>query len=159
MSAAGLPLFASPAVKASSARVAQAPGGVSGIAKDSSGNNLPDVKVRVRDSKTGTLVAEVQTDATGAFSAPGIAPGTYVVEVVNAAGEVVGLSPAIAVLAGTTVSVTVTATALGAVTTAATGGIGFFGLGTAATVGVLGAATAATIVGVRAVKNTASPVR
>src|SRR3981081_4063278 len=133
ISAAGLPVAAAPAAKGAAPRVPEARGGISGAAKDVKGQNLSNVKVRVRNPNTGSVMAEVQTNASGAFSAPGLTPGTYVVEGVKAAGEVVGLSPAIAVAAGTTATVTVTATALGALVGAgaAAGGLSLLGLGTA----------------------------
>jgi hypothetical protein len=135
-------------------------GTLRGIAKNSQGQNLAGSKVRIRNAGNGAVASEVTTDATGAFVVPGLAPGSYVVEVVNAAGQVIGLSPAIEVLAGATATVSVTATAVGAISTAAAGGgLSLFGLGTAASLGVLAAAGTAAIVGVTAVRKTASPSR
>jgi hypothetical protein len=132
-------------------------GTLKGIAKDSKGQNLARVTVRVRNTVTGTVQSEVVADMAGGFSAT-LTPGTYVVEIVSS-GSVIGLSPAIAVAAGTTATVTVTATALGAVAAAgaAAGGVGLFGLGTAATFGVLGAAAVGGVLGVRAATKDASP--
>ena len=132
-------------------------GTLKGVAKDSKGQNLASTTVRVRNTVTGTLQAELVSDAAGAFTTT-LTPGTYVVEVV-ANGSVIGLSPAIAVTAGTTATVTVTATAVGAVVAAgaAAGGVGVFGLGTAATFGVLGAAAVGGVLGVRAATKDASP--
>jgi hypothetical protein len=132
---------------------------LSGTAKDAKGQNLANAKIRIRNSSTGHVAAETTTDATGSFTVAGLDPASYVVEVVGSNGAVIGLSPAMTVTAGATASVSVTATALGAVSAAGAtaGGVGLFGLGTAATVGVIAAAATGAIVGVRAAKNDASP--
>jgi hypothetical protein len=129
-----------------------------GVAKDSKGQNLAGSKIRIRNAGNGAVSSEVTSDATGAFAAPGLAPGSYVVEVVNAAGQVIGLSPAISIAAGATATVSVTAT-IGALAGigATAGGLSVFGLGTAATVGVIGAAVTAAVVGIRAARRDASP--
>jgi hypothetical protein len=133
-------------------------GVLAGEARDARGQKMSAAKVRVRNAATGTVAAEVVSDVAGGFAVAGLAPATYVVEVVSIAGQVVGLSPAIAVAAGMTATVTVTATAVGAIAAAAAGG-GFsvLGLGTAASVAVAGAATAAAVAGVVAVVPPASP--
>ena len=147
-------------VHAARAQAAQT-GTLRGVAKDAKGQNLAGSKVRIRQAGNGTESAEATTDASGAFSAPGLAPGSYVVEVVNAAGQVIGLSAAVDVAAGVIASVTVTATALGVVTGvgATAGGLSLLGLGTAATLGVIAAAATAAVVGLKAAQNTASPSR
>lgn len=140
------------------ARQPSAAGNVSGKAVGANGENLAGHRVRIRDASTGNVVAEVATDSAGGFSATGLAPGSYVVEVLSANGAVIGLSPAVAVTAGTTATVTVTSTAAaGAVAGATAGGVSLFGLGTAATIGIIGAATVGAIVGIRAATRDASP--
>jgi hypothetical protein len=133
-------------------------GSLTGSAKDSKGQKLAGATVRIRNTATGSIAAEIVSDAAGAFTAGSLAPATYVVEVISN-GVVIGLSPAIAVTAGVTATVAVTATAVGAVAAAgaAAGGVGMFGLGAAATSGVLGAAAAGAILGVRAAVGDASP--
>ena len=85
-------------------------------------------------------------------------PGNYVVEIVDAAGKVVGLSSMVAVTAGSTVAVTVTASTVGSIAAATGGGFGLLGLGTVASVAVIGAAGAATaLVAVQSTNNNASP--
>lgn len=142
-------------------RVRQDPpqtGTIGGTAKDAKGEKLPKSTVRVRNVADGTIAAEVVADAAGAFSVTGLAPATYVVEIVNAAGQVVGLSSAVAVAAGTVATVTVTATAVGAIAAAAAGGgFSLLGLGTLASVAVVSAAGVAAVAGVVASRNTASP--
>ena len=140
-------------------RTAQAPGAIAGVAKDAAGKHLA-AKVRVRNAGDGSVVSEVQSGADGAFSVSGLQPGNYIVEVLGPNGQVIGLYPTIAVTSGVTATITVTATAAGAVGAAgAGGGLSLFGLGTAATLGVIGAAATAAIVGVVATRNTASPSR
>ncbi len=135
-------------------------GTISGLAKDAKGQKLPNYKVRVRNVSTGHVTTETVSNEAAAFTFTGLAPETYVVEIVNAAGEVIGLSPAIAVAAGATVTVTVSASAVGALAAAAAGGgAGLLGLGTVATVAVVAAAGALTIAGVVALRPKASPSR
>jgi Carboxypeptidase regulatory-like domain len=151
--------FSALAAGRSAPRLQNQTGVLKGEAKDAKGQKLTNAKVRIRNSSTGEIASEVTTDATGGFTATGLAPATYVVEIVGENGTVIGLSPAITVAAGTTATVSVTATAIGAVTAAGAtaGGVGLFGLGTAATVGIIGAAATGAIVGVRAAKKDASP--
>ena len=170
MATIGFPVgaFASESSAIKARRQDQPTGTVKGDAKDASGQSLTQTKVRVRNSSSGAIAAELTTDAAGNFV--GVVPaGNYVVEVLGANGAVIGLSPTFGVLAGTTATVSVTASAAAAVAGAAGagaagatgGGFGLFGLGAVATIAVLGGATAATIVGIEAAKDnkTASPSR
>lgn len=129
-------------------------GTISGTAKDSHGAPMANTMVRVRDKSTGQVVKQGVSDAAGGFNIGGLPPGNYVVEVVNTAGQVVGLSSTVAVAAGATATVTVTATAVGTIAAAgAGGGFGILGLGTAASVSVIGGAAAVGIVGIAAAYN------
>jgi hypothetical protein len=146
------------AARSAPARQQSAAGTLSGKAVSANGENLPGHRVRIRSSSTGNVVAEAVTDSAGGFSAAGLPPGSYVVEVLGADGAVIGLSPAVAVTAGSTATVTVTSTAAaGAAAGATAGGVSLFGLGTAATIGIVGAATVGAIVGIRAATRDASP--
>jgi len=132
-------------------------GTVSGEAKDATGQKLA-TKIRVRNASTGEISAEVTSDATGAFTATGLPAGSYVVEVLGTNGAVIGVSPAISGAAGSTVSVSVTATAVGSVSAASTtGGFSLFGLGAGGSAVIIGAAVVAAVAGVVAVKGDASP--
>src|SRR5258708_6019919 len=159
--AIGIPVDgAATAPKAASNRQSQQTGAIRGLAKDAQGSKLTSAKVRVRNARTGEIAAEGVTDTSGGFVTAGLAPASYVVEVVSAAGQVIGLSPAIVVAAGATATVTVTPTAIGAVGAAgAGGGLSVLGLGTAASIAVLGAAATAAVVGIVAATRTASPSR
>jgi len=146
--------FSAPATPRARQQAQQQLGTINGTAKDAKGNAMPNAKIRARDKTSGAVVAEGASNAAGAFSITGLAPGSYVVEVVNAAGAVVGESATLAVTAGAVTTVTVTATAVGTVAAAAAGGgFGILGLGTAASVAVIGGAAAAGIAGIAAANN------
>jgi len=144
-------------VKAQQTQTTQT-GSLSGTAKDSKQKELPGVKVQVRD-RNGALVATGTTNGSGAFSFAGLAPGTYTIEIVDAAGNIVGTSAAVTLAAGGTATVTVTAAAAGAIAAGGGGGVGLFGLGTLGTVAVIGGAATAGIVAYEVTKDDASPSR
>ena len=135
----------------------QATGGIQGIAKDAAQKELPGVKVQVR-GPNGQIAATGTTNSSGSFSVA-LNPGTYTIEIVDAAGNIVGTSAAITVTAGATATVTVTAAAAGAIAAAAGGGVSLLGLGTIGTVAVVGGAAALTTMAIVAKQATASPSR
>jgi hypothetical protein len=115
---------------------------IAGTATSSSGETLADVGVQLRDLKTGTVSRTTKSSSTGSFSFPAVDPGNYAVEVLNAAGRVVGTSAAIPVNGGAAVTGvtvrTVSAIASGIARTA----------GTRMIMAVTSAAAAAGVVGV-----------
>lgn len=127
-------------------------GGVQGIAKGANQQNLSGVRVQVRGAN-GQLAATGTTDAAGSFGMTGLTPGTYTVEILDAAGNIVGTSSGLTVTAGATATVTVTAAAAGAIAAASGGGLSLLGLGTIGTVAVIGGAAAATVGAVVATRN------
>jgi len=131
-------------------------GAINGTVRSAKGEALANYRVRVRDTKSGAIVAGSTSNTGGGFSIAGVAPGTYVVEAVNAGGQVVGLSSSVAVTSGAMSSAAIIATTAG---TAAQAGSGFtlFGLGTAASVGVIAAAGAAGVAGIVVATHNASP--
>jgi hypothetical protein len=133
-------------------------GTLTGTARDSSQKEIPSVKVQVRD-RSGALVATGTTNGSGVFTFAGLAPGSYTIEIVSAAGNIIGTSAAVTLAAGATATVTVTAAAAGAIAAASAGGVGLFGLGTIGTVAVIGGAATAAIVGYEASKGPSSPSR
>lgn len=155
----GMPVgvFAAPA-KAPAVLQGQTTGGLQGVAKDAAEKALPRVKVQVR-GPNGQLAGTGTTNASGEFSIAGLNPGSYTIEIVDSAGNIVGTSAAVTVTAGATATVTVTAAAAGAIAAAAGGGVSLLGLGTIGTVAVVGGAAAATIATVVAKQSTASPSR
>ena len=143
----------------------QATGALAGTAQSAQGQTLANFIVRVRNLTNGNIAGSTTSSAAGQFSFAGLAPGNYMIEVVNAAGQVVGASASVAVAAGATVSVTVTASAvatLGAlgtgagVTAAAAGSVGAASAGVSTALVVTTAAAAAGIAGAVAVATTAS---
>jgi len=153
MAVLGAPLSAAAAVKSP----AQQGGTLKGTAQGADKQPLPNYTVQVRNVANGQIAGTTTSTSAGSFSFGGLQAGNYVIEVVDAAGKVVGLSSSVAVAAGATVTVAVTATAAGAIAAAAGGGAGLFGLGPLATVGILTAAGVAVVAGVVVAKNDASP--
>jgi carboxypeptidase family protein len=137
-----------------------ATGSIHGKATDSTGQPMPNYTVQLRNLADGHLAGTTTANAAGGFSFDGLPAGTYVVEVVNPAGAIVGSTAAIPVSAGAAVSVSVAATAAGAVVSAAPAAAASGGMSTAmivtavaATAGVVGA------VAVAKHKKDASPSR
>jgi hypothetical protein len=83
-----------------SATVAAATGQISGHAFDLAGRQLARVTVRLRNMSTGLTSGGAPSGASGDFAFNGLRAGTYVVEVGNAAGRVIGTSRAIALTPG-----------------------------------------------------------
>ena len=131
---------------------AQQGGSLSGVAESAERAPLPNYKVNVRNANTGELASSTTSNQAGQF-AFNLQPGSYVVEIVDATGKVVGLSPSVAVGAGATVTVTVGATAAGAIAAASGGGLSLLGLGPLASVAVAGAASAAAVTAVVATRE------
>lgn len=122
-----IPVFAAPSAGAQTAATGQ----ISGIASDAAGQKMANTTVLAREMQTAQLVGTTTSDALGQFTFTGLNPGTFVLEVVNAAGKVIATSGAItltpAAMAATGLTVT------GAATAAAVGGGSFF----ASTAGIL----------------------
>ncbi|HSL23489.1 MAG TPA: carboxypeptidase-like regulatory domain-containing protein [Vicinamibacterales bacterium] len=155
---ATLPVPSAAAIAAPRVRK-ESTGSVEGIARDAQRQPLARHTVQIRDVQTGQLAGTGTTSSAGQFTFSGIAPGSYVVEVLNAAGQMVGTSAAFRVAAGTVAMVTVTASPMGALRRAGGLGFGLFGLGSAATAAILAGATVGIVVGVIATRDEASPSR
>lgn len=141
----------------------QPTGTIKGDAKNAQGEKLAQTKVRIRNSRTGAIAAELTTDSAGTFVGA-VPAGSYIVEIVGANGTVIGLSPVLTVAAGSTATISVTASAVAAVGAAgagaagaAGGGFGIFGLGTITSIAVLGGAATATVFGIKAATKDSSP--
>ena len=156
MSLTGAPLFA--AGPAPSARQAQATGSLTGTAQSSQGQTMANLTVRVRNLSNGNLAGSTTSGSAGQFSFAGLNPGNYAIEVVNAAGDIVGTSASVTVTAGATVNVAVMASAVSALggspSTARKGGIS-----TAVIVTAVAAAAGVAGVVVAVNRNSASPSR
>lgn len=132
---------------------------LAGRALSSTLQALPNVRVQIRDLKTGLLVNSTISDATGEFSFESLKPGDYMVEVADAAGHVQGMSAPFTLGAARTARVSVVSVSSGAVTAAKGAGFSLFGLGPVSSVAVLGAAGAAAVTAVVATRPDASPSR
>jgi hypothetical protein len=121
---------------AASAPLAHAQTGLSAMSAD-----RRSFSVQVRDANTGELSGSTSTSQAGQFSFAALQPGKHVVEIADAAGKVVGLSPSVTIAAGSVVTVTVGASAAGALATGSGGG-NLLGLGPLASVAVAGEASA-----------------
>ena len=133
--------------------LAQSAGALNGVAQSADKAPLPGYRVQVRNANTGELAGSTTSNQAGQFSFGSLQPGNYVVEIVDAAGKVVGLSPSLTVAAGSTVTVTVGATAAGALAAASGGGLSLLGLGPLASVAVAGGASAAAVTAVVATRD------
>ena len=100
--AMALPAPALLAAGAGRATVAGATGQISGRAFDLMGGQLGRVAVRLRNlgSFDGALAGTTLSGAAGDFSFSGLRAGNYVVEVGNAAGQIIGTSRVIPLMAG-----------------------------------------------------------
>jgi hypothetical protein len=84
-------------------------GTITGIARSTGGRPLNSHSVRVRSVRTGDVVATATTSGAGGFDVRNLDPGSYVVEIVDGAGRIVGTSAISTVGDGRKASMTVTA--------------------------------------------------
>ena len=152
-------------ISMSAAGQGEAAASIAGTAQSAAGQTLAHITVQLRDLATGQLVGTTSSSATGSFSFGGLAAGNYSIEIVNAAGQIVGASAAIPVAAGAAVS-GVTVTASGAAAFAAGGaaagaaaaaGVGAAAAGISSAVIITTAAAAAGIAAIVTVVPEASP--
>ena len=127
---------------------AKSGGTITGVARSTAGQPLGAHSVRVRSVRTGDVVATATTGAAGSFLVPGLDPGSYVVEIVDTAGRIVGTSAIATVVEGRIASVMVTAAS-----TELVGGV------SAGVIALVVAASAAAVAGVvvATTGNEASP--
>ena len=133
--------------------------GLKGRAFSSNLQALPDARVQVRDLKTAQVVNTTTTNANGEFAFENLKPGDYVVELSDASGNVLGMSPPVTFGAVRSVAISVVSTSHGAVAAGTSAGFSLFGLGPVSSVAVLGAAGAAAVTAVVATRQDASPSR
>lgn len=111
---------------------AQGQASISGTVLNPGGQPIANVGMRARDLLTGRVAGSSSTSGAGQYSILGLPPGSYVIEIVDAGGQIVGTSSFISVAAGTAVT--------NATIMAASGTLG--ALSTAASLASLGATTA-----------------
>jgi len=148
---------------------AQATASLAGTATSSSGQSVANATVHLRNLANGQIAGTTTSSTTGSFSFAGLQAGNYAVEVVNAAGQIIGTSASIGVAAGATVTgiavstsaVLAGAAAGGAAAGAAAAGAGAATAGISTAVIVTTAAAAAGVAGAVAIakKGDASPSR
>src|SRR5437867_288210 len=72
---------------------------IAGTARSTAGQTVANVTVQLRNLATGQLTGKTTSSATGSFGFTGLAAGNYSVEIVNAAGQLIGTTAAIPVAA------------------------------------------------------------
>jgi hypothetical protein len=142
------------------ANAGQGTGKISGTARNSLDQVLPGVKVQLRNVDTGQLVATTRAAANGEFEFTGLNPGNYIAEIVDDSGNIIGVSPSMALAAGGVISgLSVSASAAGALAGAtAAGGLGAFFSSKGGILLLVGIGAGVTA-GVIATTNDASPSR
>ena len=120
---AGAPVSAMAASAVVTGAQAETAGKLVGVLKDSAGKPLQNVTVNILD-QAGKVVGSIATDANGLFSVANLPAGSYSIQAVNAAGQVLAGASSISVAAGATTTVAATATATGTLAVAA-GSAGF----------------------------------
>lgn len=121
------------------------PGGtVAGIVRDAQGQMLPNAKLQLRNVDTGQIVARTRAGADAAYTFTSVAPGSYIVEIVDDSGRVIGLSAAAALAAngavtGLVAALTATTAAGGALFASTAGILLLVGIGAGVTAGVIAA--------------------
>jgi hypothetical protein len=120
---------------------------------------IAKAEVQIRNMKTGERVSSTFSDTSGSYAFKALRPGTYVVEVVDRSGRVIGMSAPFALGSAPTVNVSVVAVAEGAAASGGHAGFSLFGLGPVTSLAVMGAAGAAAVTAVVATRPDASPSR
>jgi hypothetical protein len=120
---------------------------------------IAKAEVQIRDLKTGYRVNSTLSEASGKYEFKALRPGTYVVEVVDRSGKVLGMSAPFVLGSAPSVNVSVVAVAEGAAASGGHAGFSLFGLGPVTSLAVIGAAGAAAVTAVVATRPDASPSR
>lgn len=137
----------------------QAAGRIAGTVRDAQGQVLPNAKLQLRNIDTAQVVARARSAADGSYEFAGVAQGNYLVEIVDEADRILGLSTATALAPGAAVTgVLVSLSSAGAAAAAAAGGLGAFFTSTGGILLLVGIGAGVTA-GVIAATNTASPSR
>jgi len=159
----GIPVAAADSTSAARVRQGEGTGRVSGTGRTTKGAVLAKYRARIRNTTTGQVAGETQTDERGGFLFVGLNPGGYVVEFVSIDGVVVGTSGSISLAVGAMSISGLTVTASAAAVVAGTAGALSAGAGGGlfSHTGVLaiGAAVGSGIVAIAAIKQNASPSR
>lgn len=130
---------------------------VTGRALGANQQALANTMVRLRSVTTGQLLRVTTSAHGGAYSFPAVAPDTYIIELVDRTGRMLGTTEPFQVEANTAATMSVVSTSTSALTSSGSAGFSFLGLGPTMTTVVLGAAGAAAITGVVSTRPEASP--
>ena len=130
---------------------------ITGRALSPDQHGLANTTVRLRSVTSGQLLRVTTSAQGGSYSFPAVAPDTYIIELVDRSGRMVGTTEPFVVEANSAPVVSVVATSTSALTSAGSAGFSFLGLGPTMSAVVLGAAGAAAITGVVATRPEASP--
>src|SRR5215472_12864925 len=87
--ALGAPAAALAAPFGAPGQAQQSGGTLTGTAKNARGEALANVRIRIRNSSTGAVVAETVSNGSGGFSVTGLPPGDYIVEIVDSNNKVI----------------------------------------------------------------------
>jgi hypothetical protein len=131
---------------------------IAGSARAAAGRAAANTTVRLRNLATGQLAGTTTTNAAGEFSFVGLEAGNYVVELVNATGELIATGAPVAVADGMAVT-GAGVSAAGAAAAATAGGVGSFFSSTLGLVAIAAAGAAVAGVTVAATRTPASPSR
>ena len=113
--------------------------------------------VRLRSVTTGQLMRVTTSTQGGAYSFPAVDPDTYIIELVDRTGRILGTTEPFHVEPNTAPTMSVVSSSTSALTSSSSAGFSFLGLGPTMTTVVLGAAGAAAIAGVVSPRPEASP--
>jgi hypothetical protein len=120
---------------------------------------LPHATVQIRDLKDGARILSAMSDARGTYTFEGLQPGTYIIEIVDAAGRVLGTSAPFKLGDAPLVTVSVVSAGSGAAVAGKSAGFNVLGMGPVTSLVVMGAASAAAVTAVVATRPDASPSR
>jgi hypothetical protein len=128
---------------------------VSGLVRSAAQQPVANTTVRLRNMNTGQVAGTSTTNTQGAFTFSGVPQGSYVVEVLNTGGVVVGTSSTVALTGGPSTVSGVAITLAGAPAAAAAAGGGNASLFTS-TAGIIALAALGAGIGVAVYEGTKS---
>jgi len=132
---------------------------VTGTAYTTTLQPLSGANLQIRNLSTGVKVGSTVSGAKGEFAIEHLLPGSYIAEIVDASGNLLGMSAPFTLGGSSTVTVAVVAVAEGLITEGRGAGFSLLGLGPVSSLAVVGAAGAAAVTAVVATRQDASPSR
>jgi hypothetical protein len=132
---------------------------VKGTAYTTTLQPLSGANLQIRNLDTGVKVGSTFSGARGEFAIEHLPPGTYIAEIVDASGNLIGMSAPFVLGGSPTVTVSVVSVANGSITGGHGARFSLHGLGPVSSLAVVGAAGAAAVTAVVATRQDASPSR